>query len=112
MGTVIGSHKSAVMASSLWLSWLILTAVSALPWSGPRETVSATATADWSPVPTNEVHELIKRDLYPVSLCGWQVTQDLNYLDKTNSTAGKVQTFKTSTAHRDRLVLGSPTTVS
>ncbi|PMD33116.1 hypothetical protein L207DRAFT_590185 [Hyaloscypha variabilis F] len=83
------------MAGSFWLSWLLLTPVSALPWLGPQETFSATATADWSPVPTNAEHELFKRGLYPVNLCGWQVPQDLNYLEKANSIAGKVQATKT-----------------
>jgi hypothetical protein len=100
------------MASSFWLSWLLLTPVSALPWFGPQETFSATATADWSPIPTNGEHDLFKRGLYPVDLCGWQVPQDLDYLDKANSIAGKVQATKTYTAHRVLLVLGLPTTVS
>jgi hypothetical protein len=108
----IKSHKPAIMAGSFWLSWLLLTPVSALPWLGPQETFSATATADWSPVPTNAEHELFKRGLYPVNLCGWQVPQDLNYLEKANSIAGKVQATKTYTAHRVLLVLGLPTTVS
>ncbi|KAN0089715.1 hypothetical protein V8E51_019975 [Hyaloscypha variabilis] len=66
------------MAGSFWLSWLLLTPVSALPWFGPQETFSATATADWSPVPTNGEHELFKRGLYPVNLCGWQGPSDQN----------------------------------
>jgi hypothetical protein len=100
------------MASLFWLSWLLLTPVSALPWFGPQETFYATATADWSPVPTNGIRELFKRGFYPVSLCGWQVTYDLEFLDRTNGGAGKVQTIRAHTARRVLLVLGSPTTAS
>jgi hypothetical protein len=63
--------KPALMAGTFWLSWLLLSSVSALPWFGPRETISATATANWTPAPTNGVPELVKRGLYPANLCGW-----------------------------------------
>lgn len=63
----------AMIATSrnLLLLWLFVTSASGLPWFGPHQTLSATSTANWSPVPTKAPHELLKRDLYPVSLCGW-----------------------------------------
>ncbi len=35
--------------------------------------------------PNEWKHDLFKRGLYPVNLCGWQVPQDLNYLEKDKS---------------------------
>ena len=65
------------MTYKIWHSWLSITVVSGLRWIGPQETVSATATANWTPAPThlpeNAAHELFKKDLYPANLCGWQV---------------------------------------
>jgi len=68
----LGLITPAIMARSFWLSLLLLTSVSALPWVGPQETFSATATAHWIPAPTNGVQELFKRGSYPANLCGWQ----------------------------------------
>ncbi|RDW58798.1 hypothetical protein BP6252_13274 [Coleophoma cylindrospora] len=62
--------------SSLPLLFLIRI-VSPFPWQGPRQTESATSTANWTPVPTSGSNEdisfleLIRRDIYPVSVCGW-----------------------------------------
>jgi hypothetical protein len=59
------------------LSFLLLSSAftmsSALPWSGPRPTDSYDA-VDWTPEPTGVPQpkvEIIERDSYPVSVCGW-----------------------------------------
>ncbi|KAH6721503.1 hypothetical protein BKA61DRAFT_159710 [Leptodontidium sp. MPI-SDFR-AT-0119] len=68
-------HQAAMMLCRIVLFPLI-TAVSGLRWVGPQETISATATADWTPAPTkvteNTAHELFGRSLYPANLCGAQ----------------------------------------
>ncbi|KAL2072093.1 hypothetical protein VTL71DRAFT_11436 [Oculimacula yallundae] len=67
------------MSCRIGLSWLLITTVSGLQWFGPQETVSATATADWTPAPTgtaeDSAHKLFNRQAlgaYPANLLGWQ----------------------------------------
>lgn len=70
-------HQTAIMTCRIGLLWLLISAVSGLRWPGPQETIVATATADWTPVPTNNpgntIHELFERELYPPNFCGVQV---------------------------------------
>ena len=58
------------------------------------------------------INGLFERKLYPVNLCGWQVTRPFHHLIASDRKAGKVQPTKVHTADRILTVLGSPTTVS
>ncbi|XMA13930.1 hypothetical protein WAI453_006721 [Rhynchosporium graminicola] len=65
------------MSCRIGLSWILVTAVSGLHWFGPQETISANATANWTPAPTKSAgdspHRLFKKEgTYPSNLCGWQ----------------------------------------
>ncbi|KAH7395596.1 hypothetical protein BKA64DRAFT_62381 [Cadophora sp. MPI-SDFR-AT-0126] len=60
------------MDCKILLLWLCVNTVSGIRWLGPQETISATATANWTPAPTEKSHKLIGRDLLPANLCGAQ----------------------------------------
>ncbi|KAK0101650.1 hypothetical protein ONS95_006810 [Cadophora gregata] len=60
------------MTCNILLLLLWTTAVLGLGWIGPYETISATATANWTPAPTKEAHKLIGRGVHPANLCGAQ----------------------------------------
>ncbi|PVH71173.1 hypothetical protein DL98DRAFT_577500 [Cadophora sp. DSE1049] len=60
------------MNCDIFLLWLCVAAVSGLRWIEPQETISATATANWTPAPTKEPHKLIGRGVHPANLCGAQ----------------------------------------
>ncbi|CZR56669.1 uncharacterized protein PAC_06558 [Phialocephala subalpina] len=65
------------MPRTFLLILALLNLGTALPWQGPQPTQSATSTANWTPAPTSNPNddisflELVRRDIYPVSVCGW-----------------------------------------
>lgn len=63
-----------LFSSKFLLLAAILTGTSALPWSGPKSTITYTP-ASWIPRPTQDSiseHELSGRDLFfPNYICGW-----------------------------------------
>ena len=60
--------------TSFLLGARLVSLVSGFPWPGAQKTHEAGNTANWSPAPTTRRDkglDLLKRDVFPVSVCGW-----------------------------------------